>query len=165
MNDFIIMKRNIFLVIGLFLMFCVDVNAQNNYGCYEDGQVKYCVYEKACFRNLRKDENEFLKGFEVDYNKIDNVYEIYFGQYKNTLVVRYRSRIGNKYCYKGIERFSGNPITLMCENKLSLYTKNYGVKSKNAMVEGYNKEQILFYFDGQLTAYSIIPIMNKKSKN
>ena len=65
------------------------------------------------------------------------------------------------YLYEGEDRMSGLRVVVLCKNKLSLYTKNFGVTSKSS-IKDFNKEGIQLIFPQTQTISSIVPVKNKK---
>ena len=157
------MKKYILLIISLLLILCIKVHAQNNKGCFEDNMWQFCNYKEGyLYSSTNKNMSLTLDKLEIGYDKIRNVYSVYVKVDKSIINtdVRFAFNDDELYYYKGIDRISNGVVVISCKNKLSLYTKNYGVTSKNA-IKDFKKEGISLYFPEIGTQFYAVPIINK----
>lgn len=155
-----------YLVLFVLLLVASASFSQNSErfvkGCFEDKIWKFCSYEEAYLKNDMAG-TVLLDKFEVGYDKTSKIYSIYV-KFDTSIVnadVKFtRGSSSDGYLYDGIDRISGQKVSVFCRNKLSLYTQNYGVTSK-AFIKEYEKEGINLIFPKTYTISSVVPVKNK----
>ena len=156
-----------YFVLFTLLLIAVVSNAQesitDSLGCYESSSVKFCSYKEAYLKNdmagvVKLDE------FEVSYDKLGKSYTVYV-RFDSSIVnaeVKYvRGSVSDGYLYDGVVKNSRDQekVTVFCKNKLSLYTQNHWVASKNT-IKDYEKEGINLIFPKTYIISSVVPIKN-----
>ena len=159
------MKKNVFLVIGLFLLLCFNANAQN-YGCVENEEKKFCSYENAyMFSPTNRSASLPLNVLKIEYDKRNDIYNINIltsNDARVHLFVKYDS-YDDGYYYFGVDRISGGRVAVYCQNKLSLYTKNYGVASKSAITDFEEQGIGILFEEKSNMKFFVVPIKNTRN--
>lgn len=166
---FRVMKK--YFVLFVFLLIAGISNAQQSVtdstGCFEDKTWKFCEYKEAYIKNDMVG-TALLKKLEIGYDKLSKTYSVYIkiGDSIVNIDVKFSKASTSDdgstgYLYEGKDRISGEKVVIFCRNKLSLYTKNFGVASKSS-IKSFEKEGIQLIFPRTYTISSIVPVKNKK---
>lgn len=161
-----------YFVLFMFLLTAGISNAQQSVnestGCFEDRALKFCMYKEAHVKDEMAKTITVSKKFEVGYDKLSKTYSVYvkIGERIINIDAKYSKALTEddgsiKYLYEGEDRISGQRVVIFCKNKLSLYTKNFGVASKNS-IKDFVKEGIQLIFPQSYKILSIVPVKNKK---
>lgn len=157
------MKR---LILIMFLLNCWFASAQQSIGssshCMDDNEtVTFCAYD-GCYMKNRLVGLVSLDMFAITYEKSTNTYHIQITYKDSDVFISAKFKEGNErvgYFYEGKDQRSGMRVVVFCNNKLSLYTKNFGFDSVDK-VKSFEKEGINFIFPETLVISSVAVIKN-----
>ena len=161
-----------YFVLFVLLLIAGIANAKesvtDSLGCFEDKMWRFCEYKEAYLKNRMTGSVVLLDRLEIGYDKITKMSSVYV-KIDDSIVnidAKFSSESAGDdgsvgYLYEGEDRMSGLRVVVLCKNKLSLYTKNFGVTSKSS-IKDFNKEGIQLIFPQTQTISSIVPVKNKK---